>query len=344
MKKPLTKRFRFLVIALALILVFAAIATPTLAYYIRVTGKVEESYDPGTPSNPEFGKPKLRLIVTSTENTLENVQITVPDYGYSVYVRAAIVINWLKPADCTCTQLTCGTHYCTGCSICGDDCDGTECDDCEGCKNCIIIPECDNCPDCDESCEDHADGNCTDCVLCNKVKCTDCENCPSEDCKDCKTSCTDCEGCKKSSDCDDCVDCSTCPDRKDCPKCNDDPDDDWDIFFALPAEGADADYTMSIGSGDDGWVTSDDTGFYYYKKRVLSDGHVTENKSTITIQTPLIEKFEFLETAKPPVEGCVLCIKLVIQTIQAIGYTDEDHDGDNLPEPAWQDAWPDAPY
>lgn len=347
MKKPLTKRFKILLVALALLLALIIIVTPTIASYIITTDSVSESYTPADPSDPEFKRPQLRLLVVSTDDTLTNVQIMVPDYGYPVYVRAAIIVNWLRLTDCTCTQLTCGTHYCTGCSICGDDCDGTECDDCEDCEDCIIIPECDNCPDCDENCENHTDGKCNGCVLCNKVKCTDCENCTSEDCKDCKTNCTDCEGCKKPSKCDDCVDCSTCPDRNDCPKCNDNPDDDWDVFFAVPVEGDDADYKLTLGTSENSneiWKKTDDTGFYYYKSRVESGGSVGASNLTNTIKTPLIEEFMLLETAKPPAENCILRVELIIQTIQAIGYTDDDHNGDNFPEPAWQDAWPDAPY
>lgn len=351
--KSLIKRFKPLLIAILVFVLAVAVATPTIAYYIITGGKVQGDYQPGEPSPPiikeESPNPVIRIFALDADNTtMKDVYISVPDYGYPVFVRVALLVTWLKPADCTCIQPVCGLHYCKGCEICGDDCDGLDCEDCEGCEDCIIIPECENCPDC-ENCEDHEKGDCEGCLLCNKVTCDDCENCPSENCTECSTNCTDCEGCKNLSECGVCVDCSKCIEKEDCPACNDDPDDDYDIFFQIPELGEEKDYTMALGKADENssagsWVANAQNSatnevFYYYSIPVQSRGTATNGSKPTQIATPLLTEFVFLsETAKPPMEGCILNVEIIVQTIQAIGYTDENDD------PAWKDAWKDHVY
>lgn len=225
-EKSLKKRFMPLFIVLLVLVLVVAVATPTIAYYIRSAGKVGGEHTPAEASNPSF---KL----DNEDKPMENVYITVKDEGYPVYVRVSIVITWQKLADCT----------------------GTDCEDCT-------------------------------------VTCTDCE---------------------------------------DCPRCNNDPDDDWDVIFAIPQKGVD--YSLTLG---DKWTTVENNEFYYCTSAVQS--RFPDYDKLEPLSTPVfITECKLLSTAQPPIEGCVLNVELIVQTIQAIGYTDPDKNGNETP--AWQDAW-----
>lgn len=83
--KKLTKRIAPLLVMLAVLMAVAAIAVPTLAYYMRKSNDLVEDYGPA-----ESGKP----IVVMPGGQVSNVTVKVEDEGYPVYVRAVVVINW----------------------------------------------------------------------------------------------------------------------------------------------------------------------------------------------------------------------------------------------------------
>lgn len=325
-KKSLIKRFMPLLTTLLVLVLVIAVATPTIAYYIRTAGKVESEYTPAEPSAPSF-------TLSSDDREMSDVYVWVEDQGYPIFVRVAIIVNWLRLTDCTCTPPGCSSHTCADCGDC-PDCE-EECTDCTesctGCEGCGGVV-CENCPDCGEGDCENCEGNCEDCPNCMEIiTCEDCKNCPDceeGDCENCEESCTGCMGCEQFDECGVCKDCENCVDRDECPRCNDDPDDDWDVFFAVPVEGNNGDYTLVLG---DSWTTVQDSDYYYCTSKVESR---FPNDTSELIRLPvLIKNFEFLEDAKPPVEGCILSVEIIVQTIQAIGSTDI---GDI---PAWQDAW-----
>lgn len=98
------------------------------------------------------------------------------------------------------------------------------------------------------------------------------------------------------------------------------PEPDGEVYFAEPQEGTD--YTVTMGEG---WEKID--GFYYCTSSVASGGTTSA----------LIESFSLKDGAELPEEGCVLSVEIIVQTVQAIGYTDKDENGKEIP--AWQDAW-----
>ena len=87
------------------------------------------------------------------------------------------------------------------------------------------------------------------------------------------------------------------------------------------------DYSISLNLDD--WTLGPD-GFYYYNEVVQSGGNTTN----------LINKCKQLLPA--PVDGYTLSVEIIVQTIQAVGYTDgEDNTDDENDEgkiPAWDDA------
>ncbi|MCH5192288.1 MAG: hypothetical protein J1F23_09020 [Oscillospiraceae bacterium] len=87
--------------------------------------------------------------------------------------------------------------------------------------------------------------------------------------------------------------------------------------------GYDGDYYIDLNSTD--WEYNEDDGFYYYKSPVES-GKETTN---------LI--YECRQINAAPVEGYTLSVEIIVQTVQAIGYTDEDNPNGVIP--AYQDAW-----
>lgn len=87
------------------------------------------------------------------------------------------------------------------------------------------------------------------------------------------------------------------------------------------------DYEMVLNEED--WTLRSD-GFYYYKEAVESNGNTSV----------FIEKCRQINPA--PVEGYTLSIDIIVQTIQAVGYTDGednmDDENDTGKIPAWDDA------
>lgn len=372
MKKFLKERYRLFIVAIAMVLALTAILTPTLSYYIKRADELKTEYSPGEPSPPDLeeGPPteqvvQLAFLLSEDNDTLENVMISVPNEGHPVYVRVAIIVSWMKPAECTCKPEKCDSETC--CENCPDCVEG-ECDGCEGdcleckvcasCKNGDESTMCPNCPDCIEGDCENCEGSCVDCEICSSCqKSGACEGCPDNctDCENCPENCADCESCGKAENCDKCENCgSFCVDCKECPLCNDDPDDDWDIVLGVPSKN---DYTLELGtpkqpqtgvsfdaSLNGSWSNkdfddkTDEYGFFYYRNntlnRVQRTQTTTPNQSNIiTIETPLIKTFKLSSAPQPPMPGCVLKLQLIVQTIQAIGVTDEGG------IPAWKDAW-----
>lgn len=155
------------------------------------------------------------------------------------------------------------------------------------------------------------------------------------------TSCEEC-GCETCAECmksDKCSDCTSCEDCERCPLCNDDKEDDWIVYFELPKK--DQHYTLSIGSD---WKTAGaatkepDDGFYYYTKPVESSGKIDpKNPVYQQIKIPLVVQCALLDNALPPEDGLTFNVEIIVQTVQAIGFTDPDAQGKEIP--AWRDAW-----
>lgn len=105
----------------------------------------------------------------------------------------------------------------------------------------------------------------------------------------------------------------------------DSEDDDPVVFYVEPVIGVD--YSLTANKTD--WSVTEleangiSTEIYYSKTPVASGG---ETKI-------LIESCERI--TEPPVDGYVLCVEIIVQTVQAIGATDQG----NIP--AWQAAWGD---
>lgn len=85
----------------------------------------------------------------------------------------------------------------------------------------------------------------------------------------------------------------------------------------------------AIAYADSGWKQIGD--YWYYTEGVVSK----ENTPT------LVTYFEQL-SEEPPIyrEKYVMDVEFIVQTVQAVGRTDEDKDGEEIP--AWEDAW--KPY
>lgn len=97
------------------------------------------------------------------------------------------------------------------------------------------------------------------------------------------------------------------------------------IVYFKPVE--EDDYEIALNLDD--WTLRDD-GFYYYNEPVPSGGETSE----------LIRICRQIKEA--PVDGYTLSVNIIVQTIQAIGYTDgednTDPDNDTGKIPAWDDA------
>ena len=95
------------------------------------------------------------------------------------------------------------------------------------------------------------------------------------------------------------------------------------VHFKEPVKGKD--YILTL-AGNEEWVYNKADDYYYYTELVPSGGQTKA----------LIEKCELLkDTINPPEDGWRLSVELIVQTVQAIGHTDES---DNE-RPAYQDAW-----
>ena len=241
----------------------------------------------------------------------------------------------------------CGEGECEGCWW---DCEHDESGECTHCETCNQPKPCPNCPDCEEGDCDGCEGKCDGCLICDSCKraegCESCPDCEEEDCENCNGDCPDCENCEAElADCGICkkADCENGKcwiNNYDCPRCNLRTDDDWDIFFQVPVEGEGKDYKLEL-VGDGSWVKGGEAAEnrYYYTKAI---GSTKEIGKPLKIEVPAIKGIELLDSAKPPVdEDCLLHVQILVQTVQAIGYTDPDNDG--YEEHAWKDAWKDAP-
>lgn len=113
--------------------------------------------------------------------------------------------------------------------------------------------------------------------------------------------------------------------------------EDGIVYFSKPVEatpilgdgdeiiGYSGDYTIDLNiDADDDWMLGDD-GFYYYKYPVQSD-----DPTTILIN-------ECRQVNDAPADGYTLSVEIIVQTVQAVGFTDEDNENGVIP--AYQDAW-----
>ena len=135
-EKPMIKRFVPWLIALAVLVLVAAIAVPTIAYYIINSDNGGSEYTPAKPSDPSF-------YLNHENNKMENVRIAVEDNGYPVYVRVAIVITWQQPVECA-NPTECDCADCTECvESAGDGAEGEmECPKCNGEQDVYyVLPE-----------------------------------------------------------------------------------------------------------------------------------------------------------------------------------------------------------
>ena len=89
--------------------------------------------------------------------------------------------------------------------------------------------------------------------------------------------------------------------------------------------GYDGDYTIDLNLSDTDWEYNEKDGFYYFKNPVKSG-----DKTGILIN-------ECRQVNAAPVEGYTLSVEIIVQTVQAVGYTDEDNENGVIP--AYQDAW-----
>lgn len=103
LNKP--KRRSLLPALLAAVLILSAATVGVWAYLKMQTPPVTNSFEPALPKTPEINE-------TFDDNTKSNVTISVGDTGYSVYVRAAIIVTW-QDADGNVyfTQPVEGTDY-----------------------------------------------------------------------------------------------------------------------------------------------------------------------------------------------------------------------------------------
>lgn len=84
-ERPLIKRIAPLLIVVAVLVAAAAVAVPTIAYYIQKSNAEDGKYGPAKSGEP---------IVVMPDASVEGVTVKVEDEGYPVYVRAIVVINW----------------------------------------------------------------------------------------------------------------------------------------------------------------------------------------------------------------------------------------------------------
>lgn len=90
------------------------------------------------------------------------------------------------------------------------------------------------------------------------------------------------------------------------------------VYFSRPVETRD--YTLSLNLSTNGWTRGTD-GYYYYKTPVKS-GETT----TILINS-------CTQNGEAPIDGYALNVEVIVQTVQAVGSTDDDT------KEAYEDAW-----
>lgn len=79
-------QYRMLVIVAAVLL---AVAVPAVAYFIRNSGTVTNTFTPAVSVQPQINE-------TFVNNVKSNVSFKVGKTNYPVYVRAAIIVTWQK--------------------------------------------------------------------------------------------------------------------------------------------------------------------------------------------------------------------------------------------------------
>lgn len=98
----------------------------------------------------------------------------------------------------------------------------------------------------------------------------------------------------------------------------------------------DTDYTISLNTAANGpWFRGED-GFYYHKTMVAYDGTDPNSQNTAV----LINSCQVKDEAVVP-DGYHLNVEIIAQTIQALGTTDNDVNGNPVAVgiPAVEDAW-----
>lgn len=102
--------------------------------------------------------------------------------------------------------------------------------------------------------------------------------------------------------------------------------EDGTVYFANPIEDSDykLDLILSEAGSTTGWVKGND-GYYYYQTPVESDGKTSA----------LIKKC--VPISKGPTSEYTLNVEIIVQTVQAIGYTDGENSKPVID--AYKDAW-----
>ena len=100
---------------------------------------------------------------------------------------------------------------------------------------------------------------------------------------------------------------------------------DGTVYFMAPKE--DTDYELSL---NDDWIEGDD-GIYYYGAYYGADRVLKAVESGERISAPITSVRKLTEVRE---KGYFLHVELLVETIQAVGWTDEDEQ-----QPAVADAW-----
>lgn len=116
-------------------------------------------------------------------------------------------------------------------------------------------------------------------------------------------------------------------------------DADGTVYFSKPVEAVkspdgdpsseegdsyEGDYLLDLNLSATGWVKGTD-GYYYYQTPVPSGGETGY----------LINSCKQVNLNQP--DGYTLSVEIIVQTVQAVGYTDGENDEPVIP--AYQDAW-----
>ena len=100
------------------------------------------------------------------------------------------------------------------------------------------------------------------------------------------------------------------------------------VYFSKPEK--DKDYTISLNTAD--WEEKesavDPNVVYYYFKDPVESGKATH-----------VLIYECKQVGNPPAEVYTLNVDILVQTVQAIGYTDGDGEDPATRLPAYEDAW-----